>query len=76
MRYSGHMVTRFFTWYRRFMQAAFALAIVDFIVLAGMYLAGRPTTHGFFVALWVGFCVAAVAGSSLLKARSLTRLEP
>lgn len=58
------------------MQAAFVLALVDFAVLAVLYLMGRTFTHAFFVALWVGFCVAAVAGSSLLKARSLTKLEP
>lgn len=52
------------------------LALVDFAVLAVLYLMGRTFTHAFFVALWVGFCVAAVAGSSLLKARSLTKLEP
>ena len=57
------------------MRAAFALAIVDFLVLGVMYVMGRPATHGFFVALWMGFCVAAVSGSSLIKARSLTRLE-
>ena len=58
------------------MQAAFTLALVDFLVLGVLYLSGRSFTHGYFVALWVGFCVAAVSGSSLLKARSLTRLEP